>query len=384
MTKSMFACSFQHGLKSAATVKILLCRKGQTDMYPKRFTFDLKQIERARLVTLRSPNLNVISEENRSKLPGLAHFLEQGFKARDADGKLLLPNLSALANGTVGIFSDYGGEDQSSRFFTYSFMVCAFGSLGPFRQEMASLRAKSGLGKKEIAFKDFRYGPLRRMLPDYLQLCDNYINGLLFTLVVDKTIPSLFGPGDAETVRHITDALDQIGYGTVGSQAGEKLFRILHCIAYLLALLGQPGQKIFWMTDHDAIGETPEKHTKLLEILTGVLPLYTTKPFSVLGGARPFTPRAFEFLDLLSVADIAAGTIAQVLSSMETLGMDKAQIKEGGDKVLRWLCYDSITLKKLGLIVRRMPNGEVGCGPIDFEAQTHEEDELFIPIQFFR
>ncbi|WP_349962416.1 hypothetical protein [Rhizobium sp. ZPR3] len=384
MTKSMFACSFRRGPKSAAAVKIPLCRMGQTDMYRKRFTFDPKQIERARLVTLRSPNLNVLSEENRSKLPGLAHFLEQGFKARDADGKLLLPNLSALANRTVGIFSDYGGEDQSSHFFTYSFMVCAFGSLDPFKQKMASLRAKSGLGKKEIAFKDFRYGPLRRMLPDYLRLCDSYINGLLFTLVIDKTIPSLFGPNEAEPIRHIADALDQNGYGTIAPQAGEKLFRILHCIAYLLALLGQPGQKIFWMTDHDAIGETPEKHTKLLEVLYRVLPLYTTKPFSRLGGARPFTPKAFEFLDLLSTADIAAGTIAQVLTSMETLGEDKAQIKEGGDKVLRWLCYDSMTLKKLALIVRRMPNGEVGCGPIDFEAKTHGENEIFIPMELFR
>lgn len=70
-------------------------------MYPKRFTFDPKQIERARLVTLRSPDLNVLRDENRAELPGLAHFLEQGFKARDAEGKLLLPDLSALANRTV-------------------------------------------------------------------------------------------------------------------------------------------------------------------------------------------------------------------------------------------------------------------------------------------
>ena len=47
-------------------------------MYPKRFTFDPKQIERARLVTLRSPDLNVLRDENRAELPGLAHFLEQG------------------------------------------------------------------------------------------------------------------------------------------------------------------------------------------------------------------------------------------------------------------------------------------------------------------
>jgi hypothetical protein len=353
-------------------------------MYPKRFTFDPRLIERARVVTLRSPDLNVLRDENRAELPGIAHFLEQGFKARDAEGKLLLPDLSALANRTVGIFSDYGGEDSSSCFFTYSFLVCAFGSLDPFKQQMATLRAKSGIHGKEIAFKDFRWGPLRRMLPAYLRLSDSYISGLLFTLVVDKTIPSLFGPGNAETTRHMINALEEAGYGSVAPRVGEKLFRILHCIAFLIALLGQAGQKIFWMTDHDAIGETPEKHTKLLGVLNRVLPLYTEKPFSFLGGARPFTPRAFEYLDLLSLADIAAGTIAQTLTSIDTLGKENAQIKDGGDHVLRWLCHNSVTLKKFVMTVGRLPNGEVGCGPIDFEARTPIPDELFIPIQLIR
>ena len=353
-------------------------------MYRKRFTFDPRLIERARVVTLRAPDLNVLRDENRAELPGLAHFLEQGFKARDAEGKLLLPNLSALANRTVGIFSDYGGEDSTSRFFTYSFLICAFGSLDPFKQQMATLRAKSGIGGKEIAFKDFRWGPLRRMLPAYLRLCDGYISGLLFTLVVDKTIPSLFGPGDAETTRRMTDALEETGYGSIAPRVGEKLFRILHCIAFLVALLGQSGQKIFWMTDHDAIGESAEQHGKLLGILNRVLPLYTNKTFSFLGGARPFTPRAFEYLDILSITDIAAGTIAQTFTSIDTLGKENAQIKDGGDHVLRWLCHNSITLKKFAMTVKRLPDGEVGCGPIDFEARTPIAEELFIPTQLVR
>jgi zinc transporter len=81
---------------------------------------------------------------------------------------------------------------------------------------MAKLRAKPGIiGGKEIAFKDFRWGPLRRILPAYLRLCDSYISGLSFALVVDKTIPSLFGPGDAETTRRMTDALEETGLPSV-------------------------------------------------------------------------------------------------------------------------------------------------------------------------
>jgi hypothetical protein len=353
-------------------------------MYPKRFTFDPLLIQRARAVTLRSPNLNILRDDNRSEMPGIAHFLEDGFKVRDKQGKLLLPDLSALSNQTIGIFSDYGGEDASNRYFTYCFLVCAYNSLDPFKQQMAALRETSGIGKKEIAFKDFRHGPLRRMLPAYLGLTDKYISGLLFTLVVDRTIPSLFGPGDSETLGRMADALEKTGYGAVSPKVGEKLFRIVHCIAFLIALLGHPGQKIFWMTDHDPIGETPERHTKLLGILNAVLPLYTTKSFSFLGGARPFTPRAFELLDLLSVSDIAAGAIAQCLSSIDTLGPQKAQIKPGGDHVLRWLCHNSVTLKKFAMTVKRLPSGVVGFGPVDFEARVPIKDELFIATQLVR
>jgi hypothetical protein len=140
-------------------------------MYPKRFTFDPVTVARARLVTLRAPNLNVLLPENRAKMPGIAHFLEGGFKIRDKDGKLLLPDLRALGNTGVGIFSDYAGE-STGKYLTYSFLVCAFGSLGPFKQQMAALRTAS-IGHKEIAFKDFGMGQLRRMLPPYLRLVDH-------------------------------------------------------------------------------------------------------------------------------------------------------------------------------------------------------------------
>ena len=80
------------------------------------------------MVTLKSPDLNVIREENRAEMPGIAHFLEDGFKARNTQGKLLLLDLSALLNTTIGIYSDYAGEDSLSRYFTYSFLVCAYGS----------------------------------------------------------------------------------------------------------------------------------------------------------------------------------------------------------------------------------------------------------------
>lgn len=351
-------------------------------MFPKKFTFDPVTVARARQVTLRAPNLNVLLPENRAAMPSLAHFLEGGVKLRDREGKLLLPDLKALSNTTVGIFSDYAGDRTDDRYLTYSFLICAFGSLGPCHAQMAALRQKFSIGSKEIAFKDLGCGPLRRMLPAYLRLTNQYISSLIFTLVVDKSIPSLFGPPD--TPHALVETLKQHGYGTVKPKVAEKLFRVVHTAAFLIALLGHEGQKIFWMTDHDAIGETSEKHNKLLAVLNGVLPLYTNKGFSRLGGARPFGPRAFQYLDILSVSDLAAGAVAQCLSNIDKVGKERAEIKEGGEHVLRWLCHDSITLKKLCLIVKRDPKGDVVYGPMNFEARTPMADEVFIPTQFMR
>jgi len=352
-------------------------------MYPKLFTFDPATVARARMVTLKSPNLDVLLPENRAEMPGIAHFLESGFKARDAEKKLFLPDLSALKSTSIGVFSDYAGE-STGRYYSYSFLVCAFGSLDPFKQRMSELRSATGIGQKEIAFKDFGMGRLKRMLPDYLRLADGYVLGMMFTLVVDKTIPSLFGPGGPDTIQIARAALEQVGYRGVAPKIAEKLFRVIHIIAFLIALLGQTGQKIFWMTDNDAIGATSERHHLLLKVLEKALPLYTSKTFSVLGGARPFEPRALEYLDLLSFADVSAGTLAQYFTSVDTLGRERAEIKEGGNDVLRWLCHDSVTLKKLCIVVQRNSAGTVVSGPVNFEALTPIANEVFLPAQFLR
>jgi hypothetical protein len=348
-------------------------------MYPKKFTFDPETIARARLVTMRAPNLNILREGSKDEMPGIAHFMENAIKIRNQAGKLLLPDLSALANTSVGIFSDYGGEDAGSNYATYSFLVCAFGSLGPFNERMAKLRSSARLGTKEIAYKDLRMGKLRKFLPNYLRLADGFISGILFTMAVEKTIPSLFGPPEIETYNAMVDTLEKGGFGTLKPKVAEKLLRIVHAASFLLALLGHKGQKIFWMTDHDAISATSEQHKRLLGVLNAVLPLYTTKAFSFLGGARPFEPRSCQYLDLLSIPDIAAGAIAQCLTSIDVRGKEKAEIKEGAEHALRWLCHDSITLKKFCMVVKQK-DGQVVSGPVDFEARLPIPDELFVPM----
>ena len=134
-----------------------------------KFSFDPDLIARARQIILHEPNLNVLKPEHEGQYSPLVVAIQTELKKRDAAGLLLLPDLSALANTTVGIFSDYGGEDRASNYLTYSFLMCAWGSLATFWKEMTKHREISGLGTKEIEFKDFGMGLMRKALPGYLE-----------------------------------------------------------------------------------------------------------------------------------------------------------------------------------------------------------------------
>lgn len=88
-------------------------------------------------------------------------------------------------------------------------------------------------------------------------------------------------------------------------------------------------------------------------------------------------------LGLLSASDIAAGAIAQRLTSIGILGQQNAQIKEGGELVLRWLYHNSITLKKFEMTVKRLPNGEVDFGSLDSKPGSRWRMSCSFPRSWF-
>ena len=123
-----------------------------------------------------------------------------------------------------------------------------------------------GLADKEIAFKYFGNGPVKRSLSTYLETLNGYVPGLLFTLVVDKRIQSVFGPQENTTGVRLAQMLAEKGFGTVKPAIAEKTLRIVHTSAFLTTLLGHAGQNIFWMSDHDATCANTEMHNRLLAL----------------------------------------------------------------------------------------------------------------------
>lgn len=338
-------------------------------------------IEFANRLVLKRPDLNLLGNHPRNEYPIITQNLEALLQERHAKGKLLLPNLSAFQNQALGIFSDYSGEG-SGTYYTYSVLVCGYGFTSSFSEKMKLVRKNFRLGDKEIAFKDFGMGQVRASLPDYLAAA-NELPGFLCTLAVDKRIATLFGPhDDPSSLQKIADLLANNRLGGRKPREAEKLLRVVHMAAFMAALLGTDGQKIFWMTDNDAICANPDQHQSMMALFDRVLPIYTRSGvnFPLLGGALPFQPKSVEMNDLLSIADVVAGSVAQYLTKSDTEPQEMITLKEGAEKVFAFLGREDIGLKKATFLIRLNSKGELERGDIDIALRNPLADAMLVPI----
>ncbi len=336
-------------------------------------------IEFANKLVLKQPNLNVLKSEHEGRYPPLTVSLEMQIKKCAARGRLMLPDLSAYGNQSIAVFSDYSGEGPGN-YHIYSFLVCAWNALELFHREMKKIRADGRMGDKEIEFKDFGMAKIRNALPSYLQALDKYVPGLLFTVVIDKRVLSVFGPSDKATQKFVAQTLEANGFGRRSPANSEKLVRIVHTAAFLAGLLGHQGQKVFWMSDHDAICANPQMHMQSLRLFQQVLDIYSKHPFTLIGGALPFEQRSTEYLDLLSAADVTAGSIGHFLTRRDAAGPMDVSVKPGADQILLWLGHDSIALKKFGVVLRRDDDGVLNWSTMGFLPYEIPANAAFVPI----
>ncbi|WP_321900391.1 hypothetical protein [Burkholderia cepacia] len=275
-----------------------------------------------------------------------------------------LPDFSDDRN--IAVMSDIGGEHEAARFVTYSFLFLAYNKVGPFEEKVKALREKYGLLTPygEFAYKRLRSGAKSRALGEYLEIVDSYIHGAVVTIAIDTNIKTVFGKERKQVHPIVTEQLENQGLGIWTGPAAERVLRVTHIIAAFSELLTYENQGLFWYCDNDQINDDGKKrsfkHTQ--QILDRALNMYLTHKLGKLGMGKSFDGKS-HLDDLLSVPDLAAGVVQDLLFQHET-GNDVP----GGDEkmmVMRWIATPAKHLAKINIQVTRMDNGEIGCGSID-------------------
>lgn len=277
-------------------------------------------------------------EENSSLIKLLDSYLQEQY----SNGSFILPELKTMGNGSIAIFSDYGGEHKESKYNSYSLLFCGWNHSYPVGDTLKELRNKHCLNKNEISFKNLEYGPTSRALDEYLDILDKNVHGFLLTVLIDKEIGPLFIGKQNE---HLLKEIEDIGLGNWHKKTAEKLMRITHLIGYILPLIADSNQKIIWMSDKDPIIQNSSMFSNALELLPKVFKIYSDNEYKRLNGAKlPFDDKDIYTMDLLSITDLVAGSVEQYFSEEKKFG--KPFVKIGAEKVIKWLVSPGDFLKK--------------------------------------
>lgn len=267
----------------------------------------------------------------------------------------------------VAVMSDFGGEHSTAHFNTYSFLFLAYDKIGPFAKKVQELREKHGLLEPygEFAYKKLKYGPKSRALSEYLRLVDNFIHGAIVTVAIDKKIGTVFAADKQQAHPIMIEHLLSNSLGTWDGHAAEKVLRVCNILAVFTSLLVTDKQKFIWYSDSDSINEDGKnrKFSDTQMIFLRVLALYTDRGFCGGGFGKSFTEKS-HLDDLLSVPDLAAGLIQDLLQAQRT-----AEEIPGGDEkiaLMKWIASPSKFLSKITLQIVRTDDGGIATGVVDF------------------
>lgn len=281
-------------------------------------------------------------------------------------------------NKSIFIASDYGGEHDKARFRTYSFLICGYDKLGMFHKQMSDLRSKQRLNEpfKEYAYKDLRYGPIKRSIGQYLELANRFVPGLLVNIAIDKSLKTVFGASLKTTFAQLEKIFWENDLGEWKGKTIEKLLRVCHPIAICTAILTVSGQKFIWMSDHDSINEDGNSHNfcHTQKVFMNILRMYTSNEYEIYGFAKSFKKSAMT-ADLLSLTDLSAGAFQDLLKEHYT--ESREEVNEQKNEVIKWLGREGLSLRKFNFVIR--PDGDFwSYGQVDIKDK--EKKIVEIPI----
>jgi hypothetical protein len=170
------------------------------------------------------------------------------------------------------VVSDYGGEHQQAGFHAYGFLIFDWQSSNKWWVQSSAVRGRFLAARdEEMAYKKLSNGNPERSAAKSSALrplleAANELNGIALTFLVSRRVESVLEKGGIQHLQTICDNLCVWRPATV-----EKLYRIEVFLAFLLAGLCLPEQRIYWLTDDDEIVANPDRiptARKMLNVLS--------------------------------------------------------------------------------------------------------------------
>lgn len=207
--------------------------------------------------------------------------------------------------GTLLLVSDYGGAHAGCRVDSYSFLVLAMDeSFREWEEGRLRWRQLFRLGARRLEFKSMGDRVRARALTSFLRRASG-LNGLLLTVVVDKSFGSFFAE---------TGPIDSIPL-SLSPKSRERAGRIVHLTSVLLAGVSAPAQNVLWFSDQDEIAPNDDGVRGLTALFGQVASNYLEFDLGHLRcGTTKCDDGSRQIEDLAAIPDLAAGATADLVS----------------------------------------------------------------------
>jgi hypothetical protein len=258
-------------------------------------------------------------------------------------GTIALPHLGGSSR--IIIASDYSGTRQDSH-QVYSFLVTGAELMGDWIREVSMIRQSYFFDRRRMCFKRLNDKIRLRALAPYLQVADQ-LPGVLYQFAVSNDLGSVFEP---PKVLPEEAGLRQIYASRWKPAVFERLMRIVHFGAFLLAGLSRPGQDVLWISDEDAIMPNRQRMYDIAPIIANVTSSYldhnmgnfrwTTTEFA--------SQKNMHTEDLAALPDLSGGAILHYLNNhLHSLeDGQEVQLDERSNTILSWLIVKNSQLEK--------------------------------------
>lgn len=226
----------------------------------------------------------------------------------------IFPNLRD--DQTLFVATDFGGEHREAVYETTGVLLVDSESVGNWLPLQNALRAKYLPDGRRMSYKGLNDQRKQRALPVFLSSA-NLLNGLLFLVVVDKRLGSMFSNTGCLSRKSIDyPCLDKWPLQRI-----ERALRATSLVSLLIRGLSGQGQNLAWFLDEDEVVANEARLREFIDLFGSVLSNYLSHS---LGHCRIGTTACDsgtrEIEDLVAIPDLAVGALTDVLPELACAG----------------------------------------------------------------
>jgi hypothetical protein len=219
----------------------------------------------------------------------------------------------SISGPTMLLASDYSGTNKKSRYLVTTIVCSDMEGSANWEIRRREVRRRYLHDGRRISYKALNDAKRRKARVPFLSAAED-ISGLCLAIIVNKSIRHLClnEASDYKKMREIAQLKARWK-----DRELENMLRLTHFIALVMGGLSQARQNVYWLSDEDNIFANLVRTADVTRVLSSYSSHYVRHELGELGvGTTSIDEGDRIEEDLAAVADLSAGALAEVLTSM--------------------------------------------------------------------